>query len=77
MAQHRPLSQGTGTSLGFGVGKLRGYEGLRKGFAGQRVVSSGRDEGQRMTGGGVRMRGVSGKIVEEGKGGEWFARSER
>ena len=76
MAQQRPLTQGTGNSLGFGVGKLRDYEGLRKGYVGQRVVSSGRDEeGNPLN--GVRMRGVSGRVVEEERGGERFARSER
>ena len=74
-ADQRPLVPGTGNSLGFGVGKLREYEGLRKGFAGQRVVSSGIEEGK--IGGAVRMRGVSGKVIEEGRGGEWFATSER
>ena len=75
MTQQRPLVPGTGNSLGFGMGKLRDYEGLRKGFGGQRVVSSGIEEGK--MGGEVRMRGVSGKVIEEGRGGAWFARSER
>ncbi len=75
-AQGRPLTQGTGNSLGFGVGKLRDYEGLKRGYVGQRVVSSGRDEDGKSLG-GVRMRGVSGKVHETGSGGEWFARSER
>ena len=76
----RPLVPGTGNSLGFGNGKLRDYEGLNKGYAGQRVVSSGRElrdgevDGQ---GRAVRMRGVSGKVIEEGRGGEWYAKSER
>lgn len=74
--QQRPLTQGTGNSLGFGAGKMRDYEGLRKDYVRQRVVSSGRNgEGQRL--GGVRKRGVSGKMVEQGMGGEWFARSEQ
>lgn len=75
-AQGRPLTQGTGNSLGFGVGKLRDYEGLKRGYVGQRVVSSGRDgDGKPLD--GVRMRGVSGKVHGYGSGGEWFARSER
>jgi len=74
--QARPLTQGTGISLGFGVGKLRDYEGLKRGYVGQRVVSSGRDEDGKPLG-GVRMRGVSGKVLNNGDGGEWFARSER
>ena len=76
----RPLVPGTGNSLGFGNGKLRDYEGLTKGYAGQRVVSSGRDmdDGEAINWGkGVRKRGVSGKVVEEGRGGEWYAKSER
>lgn len=72
----RPLTQGTGNSLGFGVGKLRDYEGLKRGYVGQRVVSSGRDEDGKPLG-GVRMRGVSSKVHENASGGEWFARSER
>jgi len=75
-AQARPLAQGTGNSLGFGVGKLRDYEGLRRGYVGQRVVSSGREEDGKPLG-GVRMRSVSGKVVANQSGGEWFARSER
>ena len=77
MAQQRPLVPGTGNSLGFGTGKLRDYEGFRKGYGAQRVVSSGIEEEERKMGGEVRMRGVSGKVVEEGRGGAWFARSER
>ena len=76
----RPLVPGTGNSLGFGNGKLRDYEGLNKGSAGQRIVSSGRDLGDGDVdswGRAVRMRGVSGKVVEEGRGGEWFAKSEQ
>ena len=73
-AQHAPLNQGTGNSLGFGIGKLRDYEGSRKGYVGQRVVSSGRDE-QGKPLGGVRMRGVSGKLAGQGREGEWIARS--
>ena len=79
--QHqRALVPGTGNSLGFGNGRLRDYEGLNKGYVGQRVVSSGRDirdgdvDGW---GGKMRMRGVSGKVIEEGRGGEWYARSEK
>lgn len=76
----RPLVPGTGNSLGFGNGKLRDYEGLNKGHAGQRVLSSGRDLGDGDVdswGRAVRMRGVSGKFVEEGRGGAWYAKSER
>ena len=76
----RPLVAGTGNSLGFGAGKLRDYEGLSKGYTSHRVVSSGRDlrDGDVNTpNSGFRMRGVSGKIVEEGRGGEWYATSER
>ena len=75
----RPLVPGTGNSLGFGTGKLRDYEGLNKGYTGQRVVSSGRDlrDGDVDNWGrAVRMRGVSGKVVEEGRGGEWYAKSD-
>ncbi|KAL8830533.1 MAG: hypothetical protein Q9191_001380 [Dirinaria sp. TL-2023a] len=75
MTQQRPLVPGTGNSLGFGMGKLRDYEGLRRGYGGHRVVSSGIEEGR--VGGEVRMRGVSGKVIEEGRGGTWFAKSER
>ena len=53
---------GTGSALGFGSGKLRGYEGMGKKT---RVVSSGVDMGNA----GVKQRGVSGKLVEEGRGG--------
>lgn len=79
-SHQRPLVPGTGNSLGFGNGKLRDYEGLNKGYAGQRVVSSGRDmrDGEADSWGrGVRMRGVSGKVVEEGRSGEWYAKSEK
>ena len=79
MHQH-PLAPGTGNSLGFGNGKLRDYEGLNNGNTAQRVVSSGRDLGDGDVdswGRAVRMRGVSGKVVEEGRGGEWYAKSER
>ena len=78
--QHqRALVPGTGNSLGFGNGKLRDYEGLNKGYVGQRVVSSGRDvrDGEvDSLGRKMRMRGVSGKVIEEGRGGEWYAKSE-
>ena len=78
---HRALVPGTGNSLGFGNGKLRDYEGLNKGYVGQRVVSSGRDirdgEVDSWGGGKIRMRGVSGKVIEEGRGGEWYAKSEQ
>lgn len=81
--QHqRALVPGTGNSLGFGNGKLRDYEGLNKGYnVGQRVVSSGRDirdgEVDDSWGRKMRMRGVSGKVIEEGRGGEWYAKSEK
>lgn len=78
--QQRALVPGTGNSLCFGNGKLRDYEGLNKGYAGQRVVSSGRElcDGEVDSWGrAVRKRGVSGKVVEEGRGGKWYAKSER
>ena len=76
MPQQRPLTQGTGNSLGFGVGKLRDYDGLRRGYVGgHRVVSSGRDSVEKPVN-GVRTRGVSGKMAEQGMRGEWFARSD-
>ena len=56
---------GTGSALGFGNGKLRGYEAVGKKA---RVVSSGVDTGSA----GVKQRGVSGKIVEEGRGGAYY-----
>ena len=56
---------GTGSALGIGSGKLRGYEGMGKNT---RVVSSGVD----MSGAGVKQRGVSGKIVEEGRSGAYY-----
>ena len=74
LMQQRALVSGTGNSLGFGNGKLRDYEGLNKGYAGQRTVSSGRElrNGEVDSWGrAVRLRGVSGKVVEEGRGGEW------
>ena len=79
--QHqRALVPGTGNSLGFGNGKLRDYEGLNKGYVGQRVVSSGRDirDGEvDSLGRKMRLRGVSGKGIEEGWGGEGDAKSEQ
>ena len=56
---------GTGSALGFGSGKLRGYEGMGKKA---RVVSSGVDIGNAE----AKQRGVSGKIVEEGRGGAYY-----
>ena len=56
---------GTGSALGLGSGKLRGYDPVGKKA---RVVSSGVDVGSI----GVKQRGVSGKIVEEGRGGVYY-----